>query len=31
MTPNTTGKLSETQEFITEQYLLPQFAVGNTN
>ena len=26
---NTTGELSEIQEFITEQYLLTQFAVGN--
>lgn len=28
---NTTGKLSEIQEFILEQYLLTQFAVGNTS
>lgn len=27
--PNTTGELSEIQEFIIEQYLLSQFAVGN--
>lgn len=28
--PNT-GELSEIQEFIIEQYLLTQFAIGNTN
>lgn len=28
---NTTGELSEIQEFILEQYLLIQFAVGNTS
>ena len=28
---NTTGELSEIQEFIIEQYLLTQFALHNTN
>lgn len=28
---DTAGKLSEIQEFILEQYLLTQFAIGNTS